>query len=90
MITTMDSAGRVVLPKAARRRAQLTPGAPIEVRVVDGRIELEPAPARVKIEKRGRFWVATPLDRPPVLTHDEVEATTEALRVPAANLRDED
>lgn len=87
MITTMDSAGRVVLPKAARDRAELRPGAEIEVRVVDGRIELEPAAARVTIEKQGGFWVATPAESVPVLTQDEVEATVDAVRlraVPAA------
>ena len=87
MITTMDSAGRVVLPKAARERAELRPGAEIEVRVVDGRIELEPAAARVTIGKQGGFWVATPAESVPVLTQDEVEATVDAVRlraVPAA------
>lgn len=36
----MDAAGRLVLPKAVRERAQLSPGVPIEVRVVDGHVEL--------------------------------------------------
>ena len=43
MITTMDAAGRLVLPKAIRERAQLVAGRPLEVRVVDGRVEIEPA-----------------------------------------------
>ena len=79
----MDSAGRVVLPKAIRRSAQLTPGTALEVRVVDGRIELEPVCADVTIEKRGSFWVAAPKtgDRP-VLTQAQVDATLDAIRVP--------
>ncbi len=78
----MDAAGRLVLPKAVRDRAQLAPGVPIEVRVVDGRVELEPACARVTIEKRGGFWVASPVDATPVLTQDQVDAAVDAIRVP--------
>jgi AbrB family looped-hinge helix DNA binding protein len=81
MVTTMDSAGRIVLPKAARDRADLKPGAEIEVRVIDGRIELEPATARVTIGKHGGFWVATPAEGVPNLTADEVETTIDAVRL---------
>ena len=84
MITTMDAAGRLVLPKAIRERAQLAPGVPLQVRVVDGRVELEPAFATVAIEKRGGVWVASPAAPPPVLTQDEVDATIDAVRVPPA------
>lgn len=86
----MDAAGRLVLPKAIRERAGFSPGAPIEVRVFDGRVELEPAPARVTLEQRGGFWVASPLDAPPVLAHGAVEATLQAIRVPPPRARDED
>ncbi len=91
MITTMDSAGRVVLPKAARDRADLRPGVAIEVRVVDGRIELEPAAARVTVGKHGGFWVATPVDDVPTLSQDEAEATLDAVRLsslPATRMAD--
>lgn len=81
MITTMDSAGRVVLPKAARDRAELKPGVEIEVRVVDGRIELEPAAARVTVGKQGGFWVASPVADVPVLTQETVATTIEAIRL---------
>jgi AbrB family looped-hinge helix DNA binding protein len=90
MITTIDRAGRLVLPKAARERARLVPGMPLEVRVVDGRIEIEPAPARVTVEKRGGFWVAQPADAVPVLTHDTVERTIGELREPREPLTDPD
>ena len=81
----MDSAGRVVLPKAARVRARLTPGTPLEVRVVDGRIEIEPAPARVTLEQRQGFWVAAPSDSLPPLTQERVDQTLESLRDPLAD-----
>ena len=85
MITTMDAAGRVVLPKAVRERAQLTPGAPLEVQFVDGRIEIEPACAAVTIEKSGGLWVAAPSEPVPTLTQAEVNATVEELRVPRSD-----
>jgi AbrB family looped-hinge helix DNA binding protein len=86
MITTMDAAGRLVLPKDARERAQLRPGSPIEVRVVDGRIELEPVCATVTLEKRGGLWVAVPVEPMPVLTQEQVDATIEAVRRPVPDV----
>lgn len=41
---TMDSAGRIVLPKAVRRRLHLQPGARLLLDVVAERIELTPEP----------------------------------------------
>ena len=82
MITTMDAAGRLVLPKAVRDRAQLSPGVPIEVHVVDGHVELEPAPAAVSIVKRGTLWIAEPADAVPALTEALVDATLDQLRLP--------
>ena len=80
----MDAAGRLVLPKAIRERAQLRPGAPLEVRVVDGRIEIEPVVAAVRLTRTDGFWVAAPAEEVPVLSQAEVDATLERLRVPAA------
>lgn len=86
MTTTMDHAGRLVLPKAARDRARLVPGVPLDVRVVDGRIEIEPATARVRLEQRSGFWVARPAEPAPTLTQEQVDHTTDALRVPIADV----
>lgn len=73
-----------------RERAQLSPGLPIEVRVIDGRVELEPACARVKVEKRGGVWVASPVESMPTLTQDQVDAAVDAIRVQTAGpARDE-
>jgi AbrB family looped-hinge helix DNA binding protein len=82
MTTTMDAAGRLVLPKAIRDRAQLTPGVPLEVRVVDGRIEIEPVPATVTLTRTDGFWVAAPAADVPVLSQTEADATLEGLRIP--------
>ena len=79
MKTTMDGAGRLVIPKEIRREARLAPGAPLEVRWRNGRIEIEPAPARVRLEKRGRLLVAVPRKKMPKLSPETVERTRERL-----------
>lgn len=70
MKTTIDRAGRVVIPAALRERAGLTAGTEIEVTLEDAAIRLErvaPGPRLVKI---GRRLVArpsaTPRSRPKV------------------------
>ncbi len=83
MITTIDRAGRLVLPKAARERAGLVAGMPLEVRVVDGRVEIEPATTRVSVEKKGGFWIARPAEEVPVLRQEDVDRTIDDLRAPA-------
>jgi AbrB family looped-hinge helix DNA binding protein len=80
MKTTMDRAGRLVLPKAIRREARIEPGAELEIRVRDGRIEIEPAPLEVRLVKRGRLTVAVPSKPVPPLAQDEVAATIASVR----------
>ena len=60
MITTMDQAGRLVIPREVRREAALEPGTPLDVRWRDGVIEIEPQPLSVKLEPKGRLLVARP------------------------------
>lgn len=75
MRTTIDGAGRLVIPKEIRREARLAAGAPLEVRWRDGRIEIEPAPASVRLQRRGRLLVAVPREQLPKLTPETVEQT---------------
>ena len=75
MKTTMDGAGRLVIPKEIRREARLAPGAPLEVRWRDGRVEIEPAPAPVRLQRRGRLLVAVPKEKLPPLAAETVEQT---------------
>ena len=75
MITTMDQAGRLVIPSNIRREAALVPGAPLDVRWRDGVIEIEPQPLTVKLERKGRLLVATPATRVPALRTTTVEQT---------------
>ena len=79
MLTTMDSAGRLVIPKEIRREADLEPGMPVDVRWRDGVIEIEPKPLDVKMERRGRLLVATPATKVPLLRSATVERTRREL-----------
>jgi AbrB family looped-hinge helix DNA binding protein len=80
MQTTMDSAGRLVIPSEVRRQAGLRPGMPLDVRWRDGRIEIEPVPLRVTLRRRGHLLVAIPDEPVPPLTADSVERTRSVLR----------
>ena len=87
----MDSAGRLVIPKAVREKAGLSPSTPLDVRFHDGRVEIEPAPVEVRVEiepapvevrvemRRG-VAVAVP-DRPvPTLSAARVEEVRRSIR----------
>jgi len=79
MTTTMDQAGRLVIPSEIRREAALQPGTPLEVRWRDGVIEIEPQPLAVTLERKGRLLVAKPGARVPVLRATTIERTRRAL-----------
>ena len=80
MKTTIDSAGRLVIPKSLRREAGLEAGVELEVRLRAGRIEIEPAPLPVRLVKKGRFTVAVPERRLPTLRAEVVEETRRKIR----------
>lgn len=75
MVTTMDAAGRLVIPSEIRREAAIEPGTPLDVRWRDGVIEIEPRPLKVKLERKGRLLVATPTRRVPPLRTTTVDRT---------------
>jgi AbrB family looped-hinge helix DNA binding protein len=80
MRTTIDSAGRIVVPKAIREELALYGGEELEVTAVDGRIEIEVPLTPMRLVKRGGHWVAVP-DRPmPTLTAEMVRETLEKVR----------
>ena len=80
MKSTMDSAGRLVIPSSIRREAGLRPGIPLEINLVDGRIEIEPVATPVRLERRGRLLVAVPLEPVTSLDRETVEKTQAELR----------
>jgi AbrB family looped-hinge helix DNA binding protein len=79
MKTTIDSAGRLVIPKEIRREAGLRPGMALDVRWHDGHVEIEPAAAVVRLVRKGRFVVAAPQNTTMTLTASEVESTRDTL-----------
>jgi AbrB family looped-hinge helix DNA binding protein len=79
MTTTMDAAGRLVIPREIRREASLEPGVPLEVRWRDGVIEIEPQPLAVTLERRGRLLVARPRTKVRALRAATVERTRHEL-----------
>jgi AbrB family looped-hinge helix DNA binding protein len=79
MITTMDAAGRLVIPREIRREAALEPGVPLEVRWRDGVIEIEPQPLAVTLTRKGRLLVAAPATAVPPLGTATVERTRREL-----------
>ncbi len=80
MKATIDADGRLVIPEKIRRQAGLRPGMSLEVRWQDGRIEIEPAAASVKLVRRGRLLVAGPETAIEELSAETVEETRRALR----------
>ncbi|MGH9628818.1 MAG: AbrB/MazE/SpoVT family DNA-binding domain-containing protein [Bryobacteraceae bacterium] len=80
MRTTIDSAGRLVIPREVRRQAQLKPGMPLEIRLREGRIEIEPAPLEIALKRRGRLVVAVPREVVTPLTSETVEESRLRLR----------
>ena len=80
MVTTIDSAGRLVVPKEVRQQAQLKPGMPLEIRLREGRIEIEPAPLEVTFKRRRRLLVAVPRKAVGRLMSETVEETRRRLR----------
>jgi AbrB family looped-hinge helix DNA binding protein len=80
MKTTIDRAGRLVVPKTIRDAAGILPGAEVEIRVADGRIEIEPAPLEVRLAKKGSLTVAVPRKRVAPLTQETVKRTLDSLR----------
>ena len=81
MKITMDSAGRLVIPKKIRLEAGLRPVAVLDISCRDGQIEIQPAAMRLRFLRRGRFVVALPRKRHhEAFTAETVEKTLNAVR----------
>ncbi len=78
--STIDAAGRLVIPKSIREAAGLRPETPLDIRYRDGRVEIEPAPVEVRIEMRRGVAVAVPGEPVPAVNTDDVEAVRRRIR----------
>ncbi|MGI8685435.1 MAG: AbrB/MazE/SpoVT family DNA-binding domain-containing protein [Acidimicrobiales bacterium] len=80
MRTTIDGAGRVVVPKSIRDSLGLAAGQPLEIIERNGAAELRPVGRRVWIEERDGAFVAVTEEPVPPLTTDEVRDLVERSR----------
>ena len=81
MRTTIDAAGRVVIPKQLRQAAALVPGQELEIIERDGRIEIEAVSAPMELVERDGFLAAEIVGHEsPPLTSDEVRDLLERTR----------
>jgi AbrB family looped-hinge helix DNA binding protein len=76
MTSTIDRAGRVVIPKPIREAAGLKPGSPLKIEYRDGRVEIERKSPQVRLVRKGTVLVASIPGTPKV----SVEETNEWIR----------
>ena len=80
MKTTIDRAGRIVVPKPLRDELGLVEGQPLEIRAVDGVLEIAATPTPMRLVRRGRGVAAVPERPVPVLSAADVRDTLERTR----------
>lgn len=80
MRTTIDAAGRIVVPKPMRDELGLTGGQELEISARDGRIEVEVAPVGMRLEERDGMLTAVPDEPLPPLTTSQVREVLERTR----------
>jgi AbrB family looped-hinge helix DNA binding protein len=80
MKASIDSLGRVVVPKAIRDALHLRGGESLEVDERDGVIEMRPEPSEVKVVETPEGPVAVPLRDLPPLTDELVRDVLEQVR----------
>lgn len=80
MRATIDGAGRLVVPKALRDQLGLQSGQALELRVRDGRLEVEPAPTPMRLERGPHGARAVADAELPPLSAEQVRDTLEQTR----------
>jgi AbrB family looped-hinge helix DNA binding protein len=80
MKTTIDKAGRVVIPAPLRERAGLLPGTEVEVTLEDAGLRLERTAPPPRLVKVGRRLVARPTAPPQNRPAIDVAALVEGER----------
>jgi AbrB family looped-hinge helix DNA binding protein len=80
MRTTIDAAGRLVVPKPLRDELGLESGTELELEARDGALEVSVPAIPMRLERQGNRWMAVTDQPMPALTADEVRATLERVR----------
>jgi len=80
MRTTIDRAGRIVIPKALRQALGVDGGAEVEIGLNGDRIEIEVPPTPMRLERHEHGAVAVTDRHMPKLTTEMVRQTLEGVR----------
>ncbi len=80
MKTTIDGAGRVVVPKSLRDALSLRAGQELDIRIADGRITIEVPATEMSLIDNGDGVVAITNRVMPSLTADMVRDVLEQIR----------
>ena len=80
MRTTIDGAGRIVVPKPMRDELGLTGGQELEITARDGRIEVDVAPVPMRLEARDGVVSAVPEEPLQTLRASQVREILERTR----------
>jgi AbrB family looped-hinge helix DNA binding protein len=80
MKTTIDAAGRLVVPKELRRELKLNAGTVVDINIRNGVLEIVPAATPMRLVRKGKSLVATTDEPLPVIGPQEVRSVTESLR----------
>ncbi len=80
MRTTIDRAGRLVVPKQLRERLALRSGGEVDIDERDGVLEIRPVSTVVELTMVDGRPVAEARNEVPALTDEDVRVTVERLR----------
>lgn len=80
MRTTIDKAGRIVVPKPMRDALGLTGGETVEISARDGRLEVDIAPVAMRLVDQDGAPVAIPAEPLPPLSAELVREVLERAR----------
>ena len=80
MRTTIDSAGRIVVPKPMRDELGLVGGQELEITTRDGRLEVDIPTVEMRLEERDGVAAAVPAEPLPTLTVGQVRDVLERAR----------
>jgi AbrB family looped-hinge helix DNA binding protein len=81
MEVAVDRAGKLLIAKQIRERPGIAPGMKLDIRVVDGKIEIEPAYLPLQLVPDGQFLVIRAPPGMPPLTSDQVRQVIEGARL---------
>lgn len=80
MQTTIDAAGRIVVPKALRESLRLSAGQRLDITVSDGRLEIEVAAAPASVDVVDGMPRIVPDEPVPLLTTEMTRDVLEQIR----------